>query len=71
MAKKSYTNKELKHKLVNAIERMDAILTSDEKDAHKNVQAANAMAGLVKRYKELFDVGMEEYQPKMKSVKNF
>jgi len=67
---KKYTDEELKGRMTLAIEKMVGVL-EDEDDAHKKVQAANALSGLVKRYKELFKDSHSEGEAKLRSVKNF
>jgi hypothetical protein len=71
MANKTYTDPELKQKMSLAIDEMIAVLESDEETANQKTQAANALSGLVQRYKKLFNTAPEKGDKKLKSVKNF
>lgn len=68
MQKGKLTNDDLREHLEESIKRMREIV--DTEDAGKATNAANAISGLVARYKDLF--GTEITEPiKMKAVKNF
>ena len=67
--KQKYTDSDLMEKMHNSINAMEKIVTSED-DGHRQIQAANALSGLVRTYKDMFGVAPEE-KTKLKSVKGF
>jgi hypothetical protein len=68
--KQKLTAKELREKMEDAIEKVHADVVSEESSTNQRAYSANALSGLVTRYKDLFGVVPEE-KTKMKAVKNF
>lgn len=63
------TEKEVKSKMEDAINEMHKIIIEADTE-NKKAYAANALSGLVTRYKEMF--GLTPEQPvELKSVKSF
>lgn len=72
LAKKPLTDKDLKLRMVTAINQMAKILVDEDESSNTKAYVSNTLAGLVKRYKEEFNVAPEkDSDVKLKSVKNF
>lgn len=67
---KKLTDSELRQYLEESIETMRGIVTNETAEDGKRTNAANALSGLITRYKELYPVASEE-PSKMRAVKNF
>lgn len=68
--KSRLTKTQLRENMELGIEKMRDILEDDDSGKQEKVQAANAMSGLVNRYKEIFGVAPEG-DGELRSVKNF
>jgi hypothetical protein len=63
-------NSEIKQKLEDAINEMHKLTMDTKQTPNTRAYSANALSGLVSRYKDMF--GIENEEPtRLKSVKNF
>lgn len=67
---KKLTQKELREKMEDAIEKVHNDINDPELNSNQRAYSANALSGLVRSYREMFGTAGEG-EGKLRSVKNF